>query len=98
MDFQLDESYKNTDGIERDIIILACYSKRYFEPHLTMSKVNPLVWTTGLMAPEAYTIHDAISGYLEGEDNETIRTRAAHAYSKYQKCNERAARNLLVTN
>ena len=98
MDFQLDEHYSNNDGIERDIIILACFSKSYFEPHLKDSKVNPLVWTTGLMAPEAYTIHDAISGYLAGEDNEAIRTRAALAYSKYQKCSERAARKLLVTN
>ena len=59
--------------------------------------MNPLVWTTGLMAPEAYTLHDALTGYVKGEDAEAIRTRAAKAYSKYQKCSEKAARNLLVT-
>jgi hypothetical protein len=49
------------------------------------------------MAPEAYTVHDAISGYVKDETNEAIRTRAALAYSKYQKCSEKAARNLLAT-
>lgn len=97
MDFQLDEMYENTDKKKRDIIILACASKGYFAQQLQKSNVNPLVWTTHLMAPEAYTIHDAISGYVKNESNEQIRTRAALAYSKFQKCSEKAARNLLVT-
>mgnify|MGYP003399416884 CR=1 FL=1 len=49
------------------------------------------------MAPEAYIIHDDITGYLNNETNEEIRNRAAQAYSKYQKCSLKAARNLLVT-
>lgn len=98
MDFQLNETFENTDKEKRDVIILACYSKDYFAPHLAKANVNPLVWTTGLMSPEAYTLHNAISGYLLNEINEQIRTRAAKAYSKYQKCSEKAARNLLVTN
>lgn len=97
MDFSLSEVYKNTDTKKRDIIILACYSKRYFSPHLKQANVNPLVWTTGLMAPEAYTIHDALTGYVNNETNEQVRTKAVQAYSKYQKCGEKAARNLLVT-
>ncbi|MDA3883646.1 MAG: hypothetical protein PF481_10230 [Bacteroidales bacterium] len=97
MDFQLTDTFNNTDNKKRDVIILACYSKSYFSFHLRKANVNPLVWTTGLMAPEAYTIHDAIAGYTNNETNESIRTRAALAYSKYQKCSEKAARNLLVT-
>lgn len=97
MDFELTQKFENTDNRERAVIILACFSKRYFAPHLKNAKVNPLVWTTGLMAPEAYTIHDAISGYVLNESNESIRTRAAQAYAKYQKCGEPAARRLLVT-
>ena len=97
MDFDLDEAYKNTDGRRRDAIILACYSKRYFKPHLQDANINPLVWTTHLMCPEAYTVHDAITGYLNGESAEQVRTRAAQAYSKYQKCSLKAAKNLLVT-
>lgn len=97
MDFQLTDSYDNADHQKRDVIILACYSKRFFSPHLNTANVNLLVSTTGLMCPEAYTIHDAITGYVNNETNEMIRTRAVLAYSKYQQCSEKAARNLLVT-
>ena len=57
--------------------------------------MNPLVWTSGLMAAEAYTLHDALTGYVNGESAEQIRARAAKAYAKYQKCGEKAARNLI---
>lgn len=97
MDFQLSEKYPNVDNKQRDVIILACYSKRFFSPHLKMANINPLVWTSGLMCPEAYTLYDAISGYINNESTEKIRTRAALAYSKYQKCSEKAARNLILT-
>ena len=98
MDFQLSETYSNTDNKKRDVIILACYSKRYFSPHLKAANVNPLVWTTNLMCPEAYTLHDALTGYVNGESNENVREKAAAAYSKYQKCTLTAAKGLLVTN
>jgi hypothetical protein len=97
MDFQLSETFINSDDKKRDIIILACYSKRYFSPHLEAANVNPLVWTTHLMAPEAYTLHDGLTGYINGEANEDIRERAAAAYAQYQKCSINAAKGLLVT-
>ena len=98
MDFTIDEKFINTDKKERDVIILACFSKNYFKPHLGQANINPLVWTTSFMAPEAYTIHDAITGYLNNETNEQIRLRAAKAYHKYQKCGLNGAKRLLVTN
>jgi len=97
MDFQLSETFINTDNIKRDMIILACFSKRYFTPVLEQANVNILVWTTNLMAPEAYTLHDALTGYVTGETNEEIRERAAAAYARYQKCSINAAKGLLVT-
>lgn len=97
MDFQIPQTFINTDSIMRDVLILACYSKHFFSPHLQYANVNPLVWTTGLMAPEAYIIHDALMGYAINETNQQIRKRAALAYSKFQKCSENAALNLLVT-
>lgn len=97
MDFQLSESFKNTDGQKRDCIILACYSKRFFSPLLQETKSNPLVWSSHLMAPEAYILHDALTGYINSESGEQMRSRAALAYSKYQKCSVKAARSLLVT-
>lgn len=97
MDFILNEKFENTDHRMRDVIILACYSKHYFSQHLQQANVNPLIWSSGLMAPEAYTIHDALSAYLNKEDNKSIQTKAAAAYNKYQKCGLNAAKRLLVT-
>lgn len=97
MDFSLSESFQNTDGKKRDAIVLACISKKYFAPHLSQTRARPLVWSTGLMSPEAYTLHDALAAYTNNQSPEAIRTAAAKAYAKYQKCSEKAARNLLVT-
>jgi len=97
MEFYLPDTFMNTDERKRDVIVLACCSKRHFAPYLKEANVNPLVWTTQLMCPEAYTLHDALTGYILGETNEAIRARAAAAYAKYQKCSLKAARGLLVT-
>ncbi len=97
MDFQLDETYVNTDNKSRDCIILACKSKNYFTSYIKNSKSNPIVWTTQFMAPEAYTIHDALSGYVLNETPTQIHLRAAKAYAKFQKCSVKAASKLLAT-
>lgn len=97
MDFQLTETYANTDNRKRDVIVLACRSKPFFSPHLKAADVNPLLWTTNLMCPEAYTLHDALTGYVNGETGESIREKAAAAYALYQKCSLKAAKGLLVT-
>jgi hypothetical protein len=97
MDFGLGDKFTNLDGKTRDVFILSCVSKRFFAKYLLDTKANPLIWSTGLMAPEAYTLHDALEGYIKNESPESIRIRAAKAYSKYQKCSENAAKNLLVT-
>ena len=97
MDFKLPAVFKNTDGNERKAIILACISKGYFTPYLVQAKTQPLLWTTGLMAPEAYTLHDALTGFINAESDQSVRLRGASAYAKYQKCSLKAAKNLLVT-
>jgi hypothetical protein len=97
MDFKLTESFASADSKVRDAIILACISKKYFLPHIQQTKANPLVWSTGLMSPEAYTLHDAVETYISGQPAESIRSSAAKAYAKYQHCSEKAARGLLVS-
>ncbi len=77
--------------------MLACISKRFFEEGMRASGAYPLVWTTGLMAPEAYTLKSALDGWIAGETNDQIRDRASDAYDKYQHCGTRAAHRLLVT-
>ncbi|MEM6720827.1 MAG: hypothetical protein AAF611_15965 [Bacteroidota bacterium] len=97
MEFSLDTKFTPKDKKKRDAIILACISKDYFKPYLQQTGANPLVWSTGLMSPEAYTLKWAIDGWILGESDADIRERAAKAYHKYQKCGIRGARGLLVT-
>jgi hypothetical protein len=97
MDFQLSLAPKKRDDRHRDAIILACASKQYFSEALRASGAYPLLWTTNLMAPEAYTLKGALDGWIVGETNELIHERAAAAYDKYQKCGLRGARRLFAT-
>ena len=97
MEFDVEGNFKPLNTTKRDAIVLACISKDYFKPYLEQTQSNPLVWTTGLMAPEAYTLKAAIEGWILKETDLQIRERAAQAYHKYQKCGIRGARNLLVT-
>lgn len=97
MEFNVKGDFKQKNTKKRDAIILACISKDYFKTYLKKTKSNPLVWTTGLMAPEAYTLKASIDGWILNETDLEIRERAAQAYHKYQKCGIRGARRLLVT-
>lgn len=97
MDFSLENNYTNADGRARDCIILACFSKNYFSPFLKTAKANPVLWTTNLMGPEAYTLHDALDAYIKGANKETIQEKAATVYANYTKCSVKAAKKLLVT-
>lgn len=97
MDFQLSALPPKKDSRHRDAIILACISKSYFAPLLRSTGAYPLIWTTGLMAPEAYTLKSALDGWILHESPEQVRERAAAAYDRYQKCGLKGARRLLVT-
>ena len=97
MEFDVSGRFQPTDNTTRDAIILACISKDYFKPYLEVTGANPLVWSTGLMSPEAYSLKWAIDGWILNETDAQIRERAAKAYNHYQKCGMRGARNLLVT-
>jgi hypothetical protein len=97
MDFDLDQPIVKKDDDKRDAIMLACASRNYFAEHLKKTSANPILWTSNLMAPEAYILHDALEGWVRGETNSQIQTRAAAAYAKYQKISVKSASRLLVT-
>ncbi len=97
MDFKLPRIPRKKNDTPRQAIMLACASKAYFAEPLRASGAYPLLWTTNLMAPEAYTLKSALDGWILGENNEQIRERGAEAYAKYQKCGINGARKLLVT-
>lgn len=97
MDFDLEKPLQKNDDEKRDAVILACASRNYFARHLKKTGANPLLWTSNLMAPEAYILHDALEGWIKNEDAQQIRVRAAAAYAKYQRISRKSAENLLVT-
>jgi hypothetical protein len=94
MDFAIEKKFQGEAAGEREAIVLACASKVYFGPNLRTTRARPILWTTGLMAPEAYTLKDALDGWMAGETGEQIRERAARAYAKYQKISLNAAMRL----
>lgn len=97
MDFDLKTSPEKKDDEKRDAVILACASRNYFAKYLKKTGANPLLWTSNLMAPEAYILHDALEGWINNETAQQIQIRAAAAYAKYQKIGQKSAQNLLVT-
>lgn len=97
MDFSLEKSFADGGGAKRQTIILACASKQFFHEPLKQTGAAPLLWTTNLMAPEAYTLKAALDGWAAGETDEEIRQRAAAAYAQYQKISKGAALKLFAT-
>jgi hypothetical protein len=97
MDFQLNSTPESLDERQRKAIILACISKKYFAAPLKSAGASPLLWTTNLMAPEAYILSAAIDGWMKKESDEQVRLRAAKAYNTYQHCGLKAANNLFAT-
>ena len=83
-----------TRQVASSSIVLACASKPYFLDLLRGVGSHPLLLTTGLMAPEAYTLDAAIRSWAQGASVAAVRDAAATAYQEYQKCGPRAARNL----
>jgi hypothetical protein len=97
MDFQLASQPRQVNTKQREAVVLACISKTYFAEPVRATGAHPLLWTTGLMAPEAYTLKSALDGWIASESAEQIRERAAAAYDRYQKCGIKGARRLLVS-
>jgi len=97
MEFDISTPLQSHDSEKRKAIMLACISKDYFAPYLKKTGASPLLWTTGLMAPEAYTLEAAVDAWLLGKEDTAVRQSAAEAYNKYQKCGINGAKRLLVT-
>jgi hypothetical protein len=74
----------------RASVVLACVSDSYFIPLLGAESM-PLLTTTGLMAPEAYTLEAAVTTWFSGQDAAEVRQAAGRAYARYQRSSEKAA-------
>lgn len=97
MDFTVPTNPFAINKEKREVIMLACGSKNLFYNHIKRTGAYPLVWTTNLMCPEAYTLDTAIDSWLQRDKPETTREKSAQTYHQYLKCGINGARKLLVT-
>lgn len=97
MEFSVAPRYFDRPPSRPRAIVLACASKQYFSAHLARAKSEPLLLTTGLMAPEAYTLTAAIEAWVRTKEEAQVREAAAQAYNKWQKCGMKGARRLFAT-
>lgn len=98
MDADIDINLNPKDTNHREAIILACVSSQYYAPYVKKSGAYPLLWTTQLMAPEAYTLEAAIAGWVLYESHEAIERRAAKSYSDHHpSCSLKGAMGLFKT-
>jgi hypothetical protein len=95
MDSTLPPPQKRSSASEASsAIVLACASRGYFLDHLHTAGAHPLLLTTGLMAPEAYTLDAAVRAWIGGGSVADVREAGAVAYDLYQKCGKQAALRL----
>jgi hypothetical protein len=97
MDFEAPPLAPGRAEPARAAVVLACASRPYFLPLLQRAQAQPLLLTTGLMAPEAYSLEAALSTWFATRDGAQAKDAAAHAYDTYQRCGRRAALRLFAT-
>jgi hypothetical protein len=98
MDFKIEKVYRpEVLDHGRQVIILSSLSRGFFANHIRATGAHPLLWTTGILLAEAYTLRDALLGWVAGESDAEIAGRAARAYDQYKKSGIDAARRLLVS-
>ncbi|MHC4743238.1 MAG: hypothetical protein ACYS8Z_15090 [Planctomycetota bacterium] len=97
MDMRLDNIPSRSQRSSQSFaVVLACKSNPYFAPFLKQLDCIPLITTSGLMAPEAYTLDAILVACTDDFNFDSIHAAAARAYAKYQKCSVSAARRLFV--
>lgn len=97
MDAGLPAYPEKADSRPRDVAIFACASKSYFSEPIRRTGANPLIWTTHLMSPEAYTLDAMIDSWLQKEKPALTHEKVAQAYHQYQRCGLKGARRLFAT-
>ncbi len=97
MDYQFAKYPEARGSKKRDVMIFCCISKSYFADAIRQGGGNPLLWTTGLCSPEAYSLRAALDGWMRSETGLQVRERAAQAYDQYIHCGIKGARGLFTT-
>ncbi|MHB9133081.1 MAG: hypothetical protein ACYDBB_18590 [Armatimonadota bacterium] len=97
MDFTLDLQLTPHAKKPKEVLLFCCTSSTFFRPWMQQAGAHPLIWTTNLMCPEAYTLKVALDGWISGDSPQRIHEKVAKTYSQYQRCSVKAARGLFKT-
>ena len=97
MDHKIEKIFLPQKDVPNEVIILAPISRGFFANHIRATGARPLLWTTGVLSSEAFTLREALIGWVARETDEQIRERAAKGYDLYMKSGIAGARRLLVT-
>jgi hypothetical protein len=76
---------RTTDDLPRGVFFVGCQSARWYPRKFLDEKIEPLLFTTSNMAPEAYVglaLYDALARGLSAQDT---RQNVARAYGVYQR-------------
>jgi hypothetical protein len=84
-------------ALPRSSIVLACASKPYFSELIRAGGSHPLLLTTGLMAPEAYSLEEALHTFAAGGSPMDVRHAAAGIYDRVQHCGLSGALRLFAS-
>lgn len=84
-------------ALPRSSIILACASKPYFADLVRVGGSYPLLLTTGLMAPEAYSLEEALRTFATGGSPMDVRRATAVVYDRFQHCGLTGALHLFAS-
>lgn len=81
----LESLTRTTSDLPRGVFFLGCMSARWFPQKFLDGSIEPLLFTTTNMAPEAYIAAALYDGLARGLGKEEIRRNVARAYASYQR-------------
>lgn len=81
----LEEAPRSVATLPRGVFFVGCQSARWFPQKFVDEVIEPLLFTTTNMAPEAYVALALYDGLARGLGQEETRRQAARAYAVFQK-------------
>jgi hypothetical protein len=95
MDFNL-EAPNKTEGNSTEVVVLCCFSEKYFGDRLRSLGCHPFLTTQQLMYPGSFLLDAALEKWRGGGSRNEVRVAAAKAYAKNQKISVRAATGIFA--
>jgi len=81
---QLERVEVTTGDTPRGVFVVACQSARWFPQKFLSDGIEPILFTTTNMAPEAYIAFALYDGLVRGLSARELRGHVARAYQEYQ--------------